>query len=155
MLWNWNTIDACFISSSWHIRSHGMFAGSCIGIILLVMCLEFLRRAGQEYDRFLVRIHRQRVLAMQSTNNGTGGSVSARVSPTVFQQVVRAFLHLCQFAVAYFIMLLAMYFNGYIIICIFIGAFIGSFIFSWDTLNLGIGEDKLSSVSNEPTVCCG
>lgn len=29
---------------------------------------------------------------------------------------------------------LAMYYNGYIIICIFIGAYIGSFIFQWETL---------------------
>ena len=41
-----------------------------------------------------------------------------------------------QFAVAYFVMLLAMYFNGYIIICIFIGAFLGSFIFSWEPVSL-------------------
>lgn len=27
-----------------------------------------------------------------------------------------------------------MYYNGYIIICIFIGAFLGSFVFTWDTL---------------------
>jgi copper transporter 1 len=41
-----------------------------------------------------------------------------------------------QFAVAYFIMLLAMYYNGYIIICIFIGAFFGALIFSWEPLSL-------------------
>lgn len=29
---------------------------------------------------------------------------------------------------------LAMYYNGYFIICIFIGAFIGSFIFQWEKL---------------------
>jgi len=29
---------------------------------------------------------------------------------------------------------LAMYYNGYIIICIFIGAYIGAFIFQWETL---------------------
>jgi len=27
-----------------------------------------------------------------------------------------------------------MYYNGYIIICIFIGTYIGSFIFQWETL---------------------
>ncbi len=27
-----------------------------------------------------------------------------------------------------------MYYNGYIIICIFIGAYIGSFIFHWEPL---------------------
>ena len=30
---------------------------------------------------------------------------------------------------------LAMYYNGYIIICIFIGAYLGSFVFHWETLN--------------------
>lgn len=55
MLWNWYTIDACFLTSSWHIRSSGAFAGSCIGVILLVIALEFLRRFGKEYDRSLLR----------------------------------------------------------------------------------------------------
>ena len=32
---------------------------------------------------------------------------------------------------------LAMYYNGYIIICIFIGAYLGSFIFQWETLGSG------------------
>lgn len=27
-----------------------------------------------------------------------------------------------------------MYYNGYIIICIFIGAYLGSFVFHWETL---------------------
>ena len=58
-----------------------------------------------------------------------------------------------QFAVGYFVMLLAMYYNGtsvkkviggstlttttmvsgYMIICIFIGAFLGASVFQWDT----------------------
>ena len=29
---------------------------------------------------------------------------------------------------------LAMYYNGYIIICIFIGSYLGSFIFQWEPL---------------------
>lgn len=41
-----------------------------------------------------------------------------------------------QFAVAYFIMLLAMYYNGYIIISIIIGAFLGAFIFSWEGIHI-------------------
>ena len=68
-----------------------------------------------------------------------------RVRPTLLQQMLRAALHVVQFAVAYFIMLLAMYFNGYIIICILIGAFMGAFLFSWDLA--GHGE--------EVSGCCG
>ncbi|KAK7750436.1 Copper Transporter integral membrane protein that functions in high affinity copper transport [Diatrype stigma] len=153
MLWNWNTVDACFLSSTWQIRSAGMFAGSCIGVILLTMSLEFLRRLVKEYDRYLVRKHADVKSPPASSGNDEGDdtgkspsastttTVAARCAPrpkgfrpSVLEQAVRALLHMVQFAVAYFIMLLAMYYNGYFIICIFIGAYIGSFIFQWETL---------------------
>ncbi|KAJ9203700.1 hypothetical protein DTO164E3_335 [Paecilomyces variotii] len=168
MLWNWDTIDACFLSKSWHITSHGMFGGSCIGVICLVLVLELLRRIGREYDAYIVRrttIQRYHTtttpsshnasccgpesssdetnaLAKHSTPNAKSNTIppmpptgkTGPIRPTFFEQLVRATLHMLQFAVAYFIMLLAMYFNGYIIICIFIGAFLGAFFFSWEPL---------------------
>ncbi|KAI9841371.1 MAG: Copper Transporter integral membrane protein that functions in high affinity copper transport [Sclerophora amabilis] len=50
--------------------------------------------------------------------------------PHPFQQAVRAALYTLQLAVAYLIMLLAMSFNGYFLICIVVGAFVGSLVFS-------------------------
>jgi copper transporter 1 len=157
MLWNWDTIDACFLDESWQITSKGMFAGSCIGVICLVICLEFLRRVGREYDAYIVRRHNIHLQIQANTNNkhnssdsspapapkpataatplfGLGDRSDGQVRPTLFDQLIRALLHMLQFAVAYFIMLLAMYYNGYFIICIFIGAFIGSFIFAWEPI---------------------
>lgn len=55
MLWNWYTIDSCFIAESWHVRSRGAFAGTCIGVILLVISLELVRRAHREYDAWIFR----------------------------------------------------------------------------------------------------
>ena len=178
---------AGFISSTWHITSNGMFAGSCIGVIGLVCGLEFIRRLGREYDRFIIRKNpasfvrvatssemdqsEGRVGLTSTTGKDAATTVigaSSRSSdsqdgchtefastskervrgrPTVVQQVIRAGLHMVQFAVAYFVMLLAMYFNGYIIICILIGAFIGAFAFSWD-LGAGGSGDEVSG-------CCG
>ncbi|OJJ86996.1 high-affinity Cu transporter CTR3 [Aspergillus glaucus CBS 516.65] len=209
MLWNWDTIDACFLAKSWHITSRGMFAGSCIGVICLVLILEFLRRVGREYDAFIVKRARLRAKFLSpsasTTGNGIGGvgaggksspsssnsnsssalhqqqqsqsqnqdtkttatpittqpqtqtqtlgneNGSGIIRPTLIEQLIRALLHMLQFAVAYFIMLLAMYFNGYIIICIFIGAFLGAFIFSWEPLGLAENENDATAV----TGCCG
>ncbi|KAL8997786.1 MAG: hypothetical protein Q9169_003035 [Polycauliona sp. 2 TL-2023] len=155
--------NACKIS--------GKFAGSCIGVICLVISLEFLRRLQREYDAYLVKQHRVRNAQIHSSGsengsenghftdieaNGTGKNDSNRVQvtsespepgsrvepkqlrlvPTVFQQAIRALLHMLQFAVAYFIMLLAMYYNGYIIISIIIGAYLGAFIFSWEGIQI-------------------
>ncbi|KAF2165502.1 hypothetical protein M409DRAFT_36929 [Zasmidium cellare ATCC 36951] len=155
MLWNWYTIDSCFLAESWHIRSSGAFAGSCIGVILLVMVLEALRRASREYEAFLIRKRLTKnppasparsTSDSDNSNEKTGTALAQPAScpafvkrqfrPTLFEQLVRALLHMLQFAVAYFIMLLAMYFNGYIIICIFIGAFLGAFVFSWHNIAL-------------------
>ena len=75
-------------------------------------------------------------LNRRSQPNGSGNGV---VRPTALLQLARAAIHMVQFGVAYFVMLLAMYYNGYIIICILIGAFLGSFIFSWEPLMKGKG----------------
>lgn len=55
MLWNWYTIDSCFLAESWHVTSNGAFAASCIGTVLLVVILEALRRVGREYDDWILR----------------------------------------------------------------------------------------------------
>ncbi|KAF4448016.1 ctr copper transporter family protein [Fusarium austroafricanum] len=165
MLWNWNTVDSCFIAESWHITSKGMFAGSCIGVILLVMSLEFLRRSVKEWDRYLLSQHVAKfqestgaVAGPPGSDNGKDGNAVVNCAnpvppfrPNVWQQAIRALLHMVQFAVAYFVMLLAMYYNGYFIICIFIGAYLGAFIFQWETL----GAAGNTSASKEATVCCG
>ncbi|WPB01260.1 uncharacterized protein RHO25_005884 [Cercospora beticola] len=154
---------AGFLSESWRITSKGMFAGSCIGVILLVMVLEALRRAAKEYDAFIVRKRMTAVQPSTATSSQPSDSDSSKNAsatatampsrplsfrPTMAEQLIRALLHMLQFAVAYFIMLLAMYYNGYIIICIFIGAFIGAFVFNWTNIGLG-GENR------EITFCCG
>ncbi|KAL8956903.1 MAG: hypothetical protein Q9193_005694, partial [Seirophora villosa] len=171
MLWNWYTVDSCFISSTWRITSTGKFAGSCIGVICLVIVLECLRRLQREYDAYLVKQYRKRNAQTHqpirqsssesprhpdieansgSKNDGNAIFISSasdtsdnqvpfkpqRLVPTVFQQAIRALIHMLQFAVAYFIMLLAMYYNGYIIISIIIGAFLGAFIFSWEGIHI-------------------
>lgn len=130
-----------------------MFAGSCIGVLLLVMTLEALRRASREYDAYIVRSHQQSIGSPQpssadlSANSGTANKTPSTqlttpllqpttFTPTLIQQLIRSLLHMAQFALAYFVMLLAMYYNGYMIICIFIGAFAGAFIFSWHRMVL-------------------
>ena len=119
-----------------------MFAGSCIGVICLVISLEFLCRLGKECDQLLLRnAHEHRLLLSSSASTSSEGrieTVSAsngsaakgagkntqrrvflsseqtglRFRPNVLEQAIRALLHMLQFAVAYSIMLLAMYYNG-------------------------------------------
>lgn len=126
MLWNWQVDDACFIAESWHITSKGMFAGSCIGVVLLVISLEFLRRSVKEFDRYLVKQHIAQFNAHadatasseersthsnkkdDTTTTAAASSTCTAIPPfrpNVWQQGIRALLHMLQFAVAYFVML--------------------------------------------------
>ena len=186
-----------FISQTWHITSSGMFAASCIGVIALVVLLEFLRRLGREYDRKLHQGMSQQPIRRVSDDSATSDghvmseyanmnkegttrsriipmhSTSGRVTRTTLlgRQLIRSLLHMATFAVAYFVMLLAMYYNGkllsghdsedgddadmilgYIIISILIGAFLGSFIFSWDQLYAKRAEDCDNAAV---MMCCG
>lgn len=160
MLFNWYTIDACFLSSSWQINSNGAFAATCIGVMLMVVLLEALRRLGKEFDDHLLGEFQARLeLLAASATPGEQHSVTFRASP--LQQLIRAVIHASCFGTGYVLMLLAMYFNGYIIICIFIGAGLGKFVCDWMSKTMVVVGGKCVSTGpqsagiEEPTICCG
>ncbi|KAJ5710492.1 high affinity copper transporter [Penicillium malachiteum] len=154
MLFNWYTIDACFLSSGWQIKNRGMFAVTCIGVILLVILVEAFRRLGKEYDLFLTRQYQCQASMLGAKNQAHGGNIF-RVTP--LQQLVRAVIHALTFGGAYIIMLLAMYFNVYLIICIFIGAGLGKFLCDWMVVPLNLEDAQMVEVKGveETTICCG
>ncbi|KAL8829186.1 MAG: hypothetical protein Q9170_006281 [Blastenia crenularia] len=51
MLWNWYTVDACFIA--WRVKSKSEFVHLCIATICLVIFLEFLHQLQRKYDAYL------------------------------------------------------------------------------------------------------
>ncbi|KAF6781661.1 high affinity copper transporter [Colletotrichum sojae] len=165
MLWNWYTIDACFLSNSWQIRNRGMMAASCIGVVLLVVALEVLRTLGKKYDDLCLSQMRRRGTALLSAAGLDDSKASCarpasaqrkmvlRVSP--LQQVLRSIIHAVTFGVAYVVMLLAMYFNGYIIISIIIGAGLGKFLTDWLSCTVTVDDDGTKAAGIEDTtVCC-
>ncbi|EEB09072.1 copper transporter complex subunit Ctr4 [Schizosaccharomyces japonicus yFS275] len=149
MTWNWDTINTCFISKQWQNTSHGKFAGSIIGIFFLMIAIEVARRAQREYDRYCLRRFYGNVDGSGNAKvNGSHNSMhgqqqqqqqqpsrpSALTRMTI--QFVRSLFFIVQYVAAYFAMLLAMYFNGYVILFIFLGTFIGYMVFGADTLPL-------------------
>ncbi|KAA8909768.1 Ctr copper transporter [Sphaerosporella brunnea] len=104
MLWNWHTIDACFLANTWHVRTKGQFAGSCIGVFFLVLALEFVRRAQREYDRSIVSQwqgpgDKETVQAKESGR----GSANPPRRPTLLQHLVRCLFFTSQLCAAYIV----------------------------------------------------
>lgn len=187
MLWNWYTINSCFLARSWHVKTKGQFAGSCIGVVCIGILVEIVRRLQREYDRYLLRRWLEQAgslaavgsadsdnsIPTKSANPASTPAISYALSepifpvirsspqaafytPSIFAQSIRAFLYLLQYAGAYFIMLFAMYYNGYIIICIFIGGFLGNYLFGSDTFKGAAPGLAITpgGIAPQKTCCC-
>ncbi|CRK48122.1 hypothetical protein BN1723_001379 [Verticillium longisporum] len=89
------------------------------------------------------------------------GAVARPSAPLIFraspvEQLIRAVLHTTFFGLAYIIMLLAMYYNGYIIISILLGAGLGKFLCDWLVYKVETGAATQQAKGvEEPTGCCG
>jgi copper transporter 1 len=66
---NWQVIGSCFLTSTWQIKTTAQFVGTCVGVFLLVVLIESIRRWGREWDRYIVR---QAVQRNQSKKRGNG-----------------------------------------------------------------------------------
>lgn len=81
MLWNWNTIDSCFLSNGWHVTTRGKFAGTCIGVFLWVVFLVLLGSLRQKFDNHIASNAKRRFLRahdglVPSEDNSSISSVS-------------------------------------------------------------------------------
>lgn len=107
MLWNWHTLDACFLAESWQIRSAGGFAALCLGVVLLVLLLEAAGRAAQLYDEHLVRLHRLQAISAavraaarrsdagpaRATPSSAGGAASSSSSSAAARRLLAEKAH--------------------------------------------------------------
>ncbi|WWD00373.1 hypothetical protein V866_007285 [Kwoniella sp. B9012] len=141
MLWNWDVIDTCFISSGWHNTTRGAFAASCVGVVFMAILLELLRRISRDYDRLILKQLSTVSIKLQNHR-------PRRATP--LQQLIRSLIHVAVFGLAYLLMLLVMSYNGYLIFSILIGTGIGKFFCDW----LVLGMESTTN-EEEPTVCCG
>ncbi|GAA5932983.1 copper transporter family protein [Sporobolomyces koalae] len=161
MIWNWNTIDACFISKQWRVRSVGDYVGSLIGIFFIVVALEMLRRFGRDYDRRIRAAYWRRetaalaaVASSSKTELPASALVPAPFCPSYAQQVVRSVFYGISFGTAYILMLLAMSYNGGVILAIFAGGAVGHFISARDTATPHEVETPDDSPQARGECCC-
>ena len=76
MLWNWYTIDTCFIARSWKNDTKGKFAGSCIGCFMLVVIAQWLNRISRQLDIELVKRHSLQKWAQQVVKLNPSGEIT-------------------------------------------------------------------------------
>lgn len=167
MLWNTQIIDTCIVFPSWHIRSHGGFVLSCVAIVGLGLFYEWLRFYARRVDRTIAR---SLVTAQGKGRVSPSGGRSRSASPRpneiaedegllsgrrslqqsstkvpVVARLTRATLYASTVFLSFFLMLVFMTYNAYLIIAVVLGAGLGHFLLNdsmdADSMLAGSGVD--------------
>ncbi|KAF7911924.1 hypothetical protein BELL_0144g00190 [Botrytis elliptica] len=173
MLLNFHTTSTCYLHPSLQVHTSIQFLLVCLFSFLLPILLETTRRYQRTYDRYLrsKNAHRAQQKSLETAdedgedklllghNDNPKRADKAgilewkwmripRISIEVWEQVSRAGIHGLQFAISYTMMMMWMYTNGYIIICILLGAMTGFGMFTRDVLEVS-GYKHLEEGEND------
>ncbi|EEA19120.1 Ctr copper transporter family protein [Talaromyces marneffei ATCC 18224] len=125
MLFTWSTHNMCIIFPEWRVQGTGSLIASLFAIILLCAGYEAVR----SFTRLYEVSHTQRLKAFSSS------VLVGRDSKQVLERrgrVIMAALYAAQVFYSFFIMLLFMTYNGWVMISVAVGAFVGYLVFGGD-----------------------
>jgi len=140
MLWNTQIIDTCVIFQSWHIRSYAQFVISFVVIVLLGVLYEYLRVLQRNVDvKIGEKLNKGKRAASPASGRSTPGEDAALLSgrrakqtgdvvPTHYR-ALRAGLYGASVFLSFFLMLVFMTYNAYLIFAVIAGAAIGHYVF--------------------------
>ncbi|KAL7418895.1 copper transpport protein [Cryptotrichosporon argae] len=148
MLWNSQVADTCVVFRSWHIHGWMTLLVSCLAIIALSISYAFLLSFIRHYDRTLAYgvyadsrgagrresavERRQSLIPPVPTGYSAVDAGAGKIGITKLPlqaRVTRAGLYATSVAISFFLMLVAMTYNTYLISSIVIGAFIGHLLY--------------------------
>ncbi|KAL4923810.1 low-affinity Cu transporter [Aspergillus undulatus] len=122
MLFTWSTKNLCIVFSGWRVNGALSLLGSLVVIVLLAAGYEGVRQVTRQYEV----AHARRLSAFSAAV--VGGSDNRRA---VEQRgkITMAALYAVQVFYSFFIMLLFMTYNGFVMLAVAVGAFVGYLAF--------------------------
>uniref|UniRef100_A0A1D1YNN7 Copper transport protein n=1 Tax=Anthurium amnicola TaxID=1678845 RepID=A0A1D1YNN7_9ARAE len=137
MLFNWDTERLCIIFSWWSVNSIGFLILSCLVVIFLAASFEFLKLVLRKYDSKIYTSSHSQLQEGRDTNPEEVASQNNVIRITYTQHLVRTFIHTAQVFLSFFLMLIFMTYNGFLMISVIIGAAVGYFVFAKQTIESG------------------
>ncbi|KAK9478218.1 Ctr copper transporter family-domain-containing protein [Lipomyces japonicus] len=117
MLFTWNSEDLCIVFEWWHIRTGFGFFVSLIAIVLLSM--------GYEYARNLVA---NLEADLESSSSSTASRRDQKVQRRI--KITKGLIYAVQVFYSFFLMLVFMTYNGWVMLAVTAGAFLGHVLWS-------------------------
>ncbi|PSN63458.1 Ctr copper transporter [Corynespora cassiicola Philippines] len=142
MLFTWSTKDLCIVFEGWHVDGTASLIFSLLAIVLLTAGYEAVREASRRYDLYAknqleprsgddltIFCPRQKDITDEESSLLHPGRSGGRVNEQQ-TKLVKAALYAVQVFYSFFIMLLFMTYNGWIMLAVAVGAFVGYMLFS-------------------------
>ncbi|KAF2452649.1 Ctr copper transporter family-domain-containing protein [Lineolata rhizophorae] len=117
MLFTWNTKNLCIVFPQWHVRGALSLVFSLVAVALLTTGYELVRELSRRYEARCAAA----VDAGRTSANTRAGQRQVKI--------VRAAFYAVQVFYSFFIMLLFMTYNGWVMLAVAAGAFIGFLLF--------------------------
>ncbi|TIA92116.1 hypothetical protein E3P99_00718 [Wallemia hederae] len=152
MLWNWDIQDRCVVFSSWHITSTASALFSLVVIAFLGVTFEWLKYRMRKLDTSIANslaiaynIHASyqktagagvdvdagdvHVDVESSDDNRRALQTPAKLLVPKHQQIQRSLLYAASAALSFFLMLIFMTYNAFLIAAVIVGAGTGHYVF--------------------------
>ncbi|KAK2461080.1 hypothetical protein APHAL10511_006927 [Amanita phalloides] len=151
MLWNTEILNTCIIFPSWHITSYPSFVLSFIAIVLLGVLYEYLRIVQRRVDVHIAQVicyrtrdkgrARSPIRSGSSSPSGAGEDRQLLMGRQLFKpssiglpvplayRLLRALIYGSTIFLSFFLMLVFMTYNAYLIFAVVLGAAMGHFKF--------------------------
>ncbi|KAK0298771.1 copper transpport protein [Friedmanniomyces endolithicus] len=121
MLFTWDTTNLCIVFRSWRITSTTSLIVSILGVMALTAGYEALREASRRYEQ-------RHAAVMESAPRSSAQAEEQK------GKVVKAALYGVQVFYSFFVMLLFMTYNGWIMLAVGFGAFAGYLMFGGSSI---------------------
>ncbi|EHY59201.1 hypothetical protein, variant [Exophiala dermatitidis NIH/UT8656] len=121
MLFTWSSKNLCIIFPQWRVTGTHSFILSLLAIVLLTAGYECVREISRRYEQ----IHKARMAAYSTSASRRESKAAAERQGTI----IKAALYAVQVFYSFFIMLLFMTYNGWVMLAVAVGAFIGYLTF--------------------------
>ncbi|KAK4550346.1 hypothetical protein LTR36_003313 [Oleoguttula mirabilis] len=121
MLFTWDTNNLCIVFRGWRVTSTSSLIISLLAVMALTAGYEAVREASRRYE--------QRHAAIMENTPRSSAQVEEKKA-----KVVKAALYGVQVFYSFFIMLLFMTYNGWIMLAVGFGAFFGYLLFGGSSI---------------------
>lgn len=139
MIFTWSTDNLCVVFRWWHIRTHTDLLLTLVAVVLLGMGYEYLKVLGARLDaKSASRYPGGRVPLLDESPVNQSSSGAADVAspytaspPADRLRLSRALLYCFQVFYSFFLMLVFMTYNGWLMLAVTFGAFLGYYTWGY------------------------